>query len=194
MSNNNKNVYLRKIGPINSTILKYLKKNIGEVFKGSNISFEMPEETLPLKDSDYNKERKQYDGSLILNRIARQSKKNLYFRTIGVMDVDLFSKGLNFIFGIATMPRSRHSKYYGSCIISVTRLREEYYGNAPNRKLFRTRTLKEAVHELGHTFGLQHCKNRCIMRFSNHLGETDLKPVEFCSSCKKDLNSFLENL
>ncbi|NOQ74105.1 MAG: hypothetical protein GQ574_19010 [Crocinitomix sp.] len=43
------------------------------------------------------------------------------------------------------------------------------------------RTLKVASHELGHIFGITHCVDyECVMNGSNHLDETDAKPVYLC--------------
>ena len=39
------------------------------------------------------------------------------------------------------------------------RLRQEFYGLEKNEQLFLQRVVKEAVHELGHTFGLGHCQS-----------------------------------
>jgi hypothetical protein len=44
---------------------------------------------------------------------------------------------------------------------------------------------KEAVHELGHVYGLLHCKNtRCVMHFSISLHYVDTKERSFCQSCR----------
>ncbi|MEW6585820.1 MAG: hypothetical protein AB1442_09465 [Nitrospirota bacterium] len=44
--------------------------------------------------------------------------------------------------------------------------------------------LGEAVHEIGHTFGLVHCSDpNCAMHFSNSLRDTDRKSSEFCGIC-----------
>jgi archaemetzincin len=96
-----------------------------------------------------------------------------------VVDVDLFVPGLNFVFGLA--PGS-------TAVISLVRLRHEYYGERKNEYLFRDRALKEAIHELGHTFGLHHCPDiRCIMHFSNCLEDTDIKCPDFCKVCSNKI-------
>ncbi len=51
------------------------------------------------------------------------------------------------------------------------------------------RTLKEAIHEIGHTYGIGHCRDpRCVMHFSNSLADTDIKGPDFCHRCKGMLN------
>lgn len=49
---------------------------------------------------------------------------------------------------------------------------------------FLTRTLKIAVHEIGHLFSIKHCtKYECVMSGMNHLGETDRHPIDVCPEC-----------
>jgi archaemetzincin len=126
----------------------------------------------------YNPQRKQYSSSKLLTSLEKSAKGE---RVVGIADVDLYVPGLNFVFGEADMGS-------GTAIISLCRLRQEYYGLAPDEALFLERATKEVVHEIGHTFGLGHCSNiKCVMHFSNSLADTDLKEVNFCNRCRPRL-------
>ena len=47
-----------------------------------------------------------------------------------------------------------------------------------------TRTLKIAMHETGHMFSMKHCtKYECLMSGTNHLAETDRRPLDGCPGC-----------
>jgi archaemetzincin len=49
---------------------------------------------------------------------------------------------------------------------------------------FLDRTLKIAMHETGHMFSMLHCtKYECLMSGTNHLGETDRRPLDVCPEC-----------
>jgi archaemetzincin len=57
----------------------------------------------------------------------------------------------------------------------------------------RRRAATEAIHELGHTFGLRHCSRpSCVMWFSNTLAETDRKDVRPCSEHASELARALD--
>ena len=123
----------------------------------------------------YNPERKQYLSSKLLASLKKSQRDE---RVVGVADVDLYIPRLNYVFGEADVGS-------GTAIVSLCRLRQEFYGLAPDEALFLERATKEIVHELGHTFGLGHCpNNKCVMHFSNSLADTDLKEAHFCSKCR----------
>lgn len=56
--------------------------------------------------------------------------------------------------------------------------------SADDYRLFLSRTLKVAMHETGHMFSMAHCtKYECLMSGTNHLGETDRRPLDVCPEC-----------
>lgn len=187
-------IYLQKIGDIDNIVLKKLKKNLNWIFKEFVDSVEISPDSIPLKESEYDPSRRQYNGSLTLRRLLKYSGESKHFRTLGIIDKDIFSRLLNFVFGIAIIPKKHFLKSPGASLIQITRLKEGFYNRPENKAQFELRVLKEAVHELGHNFCLEHCNNKCVMQFSNSLAEADEKPAKFCLSCSKELKNLLANL
>jgi archaemetzincin len=98
-------------------------------------------------------------------------------RLLAVTSVDLYVPVLTFVFGEAQLSG-------GCAVVSLHRLREEFYGLPAREELMRERLVKEAVHELGHTFGLRHCDDwRCVMTSSHGVERLDVKGAEFCFLC-----------
>ncbi|HZZ65557.1 MAG TPA: archaemetzincin family Zn-dependent metalloprotease [Candidatus Baltobacteraceae bacterium] len=98
---------------------------------------------------------------------------------LAITDFDLYKTSHRYIFGDADEQRR-------IAVVSLHRLRGEFYGEAQDDNLLFQRTLKEAVHELGHAGGLRHCYNaRCAMYYSNSIFETDNKMSHLCEVCDK---------
>jgi len=187
-------IYLQQIGELDKTILIKLKKNLKWSFKEFNLSLKILDTIIPLNETEYNQIRRQYNADLIMLKLLKYNSEKSYFRILGVMDYDIYVRQYNFIFGTASNPERMNFQFSPVALISVARLREQFWGRVENNSLFELRVLKEAIHELGHTFGLFHCENQCIMVFSNWIGDTDDKPPIFCESCFKKLNYFLNSL
>ena len=164
-------ITLKPLGAIADRVMERLENRVGGVFCCPvGIAAGLSDLT-----KAYNPERKQYLSSKILAALGTAGRGE---RVVGIADVDLYAPRLNFVFGEADMTS-------GAAVVSLYRLRPEYYGFSPDDALFLERTAKEIVHELGHTFGLKHCSNpRCVMRFSNSLADTDVKEAHFCSECR----------
>lgn len=168
------------IGEVESKIPPDLSTRITKTFHPliekcqTDASFEIPQEA-------YDSERNQYQAEPLLEYIQSGTLSQEKRKILGITDKDLYSSGLNFIFGQADCPGS-------FALISLHRLDPEFYGQTADDDLFLERVVKEAVHELGHTFGLGHCTNsRCVMSFSNSILDVDQKDSSFCEDCQERL-------
>lgn len=136
---------------------------------------------LPVPRETFNQWRKQYNAEQMMSilckaKVAKFIDKNV--PTLFITDADIYYGGLNFVFGV-------EDPVLSASIISLARLRPEFYDQRPNNFLLAERAIKESVHEIGHHLGLDHCRHPfCVMAFSPSVGDVDTKKKEFCSTCK----------
>jgi archaemetzincin len=164
------------IGQVAPNLLREVSQGLVEVFPDA--SCKVTEDFLAVPEQAFNRKRNQYNSTVILNVIQNFTLNQKDFhRVLGVVDVDVYASGLNYVFGEAYL-----SGLAG--LISLWRLKPEFYGEEPDSGALKLRTLKEAVHELGHTLGLQHCTHTyCVMHFSNSIFDVDKKQTLFCDQC-----------
>jgi len=133
--------------------------------------------------STYDPKREQYRAEKFVDLAARvgEGEKNL-----AITPEDLYYHRLNHVFGLAYLEGT------GS-VISTYHLQTAADGgiaNASHDELFAERIRKEAVHEIGHTIGLEHCDNqRCVMNFSSVIREVDEKESTLCGTCQRQVRS-----
>jgi archaemetzincin len=124
--------------------------------------------------------REQYKSPRLLTRL-KHFKRCETDKSIGVVDVDLYSTGFDYIYGEADVAA-------GICTLSLFRLHPEFFGEPRNESIFEERAVKEAVHELGHLFGLVHCRaKKCVMRFCPDPENVDEKTRYICARCTQKL-------
>jgi archaemetzincin len=128
-------------------------------------------------------QRRQYYATAILARMNPAAAAGTH--VLGVTAGDLYVPVLTFVFGEAQVGGPR-------AIISEHRLREEFYGLPANPRVQAERLTKAALHELGHTFGLEHCMQwSCVMASTHAVERLDIKEAAFCPACRRCLNFLL---
>jgi len=100
-------------------------------------------------------------------------------KVLGITDQDLFIPILTYVFGEAQLGGR-------AAVCSAARLAEGVEVAGP--RLLRDRLAKEAIHEVGHAFGLHHCDARgCVMGRSPGVAGVDLKSHQLCTTCRRRL-------
>ena len=120
--------------------------------------------------------RNQYNSSFLLAQLIDDPPADAG-RILGVCNFDLFIPILTYVFGEAQLEGI-------GAIVSIQRLKNEFYGGQPDHQLLIERLLKEATHELGHAYGLYHCHYPgCVMNSSTYVEDIDEKSVIPCRDC-----------
>ena len=164
-------IALAPVGDTSPEMVPRIQSAVAETF-GSETAIAP---VVPLPASAWSSERKQYLSTAILDSLARMKQPG-WERLLGIAGVDLYVPRLNFVFGEGDPRR-------GVAVFSLARLRG-------SDELFQKRAATEAIHELGHTYGLTHCDDpHCVMWFSNTLSETDRKGTRLCSRHARELTT-----
>jgi archaemetzincin len=133
--------------------------------------------------------RNQYQSDHLLSWLQKTLKPSNVTKLLAVCAFDAYFGNYNFCFGEAIIGGRVAAVY-------LQRLLPRYgNGNNKLRTLLQDRLTKEAIHELGHTFGLRHCSHgSCIMYKSKTILDTDNKRREFCKVCICTLANGIESL
>ena len=153
----------------NGELLDQLRKEIGEVFGYETEVRPLIEE----KDLQADPIRKQVHSTPILETLALVGPPEAV-KILAITRVDLFIPVLTHVYGEAQLGGR-------ACILSTFRFAER---GSPDPETFRCRMVKEAIHELGHTFNLRHCRDAgCVMHYCRSVSEVDRKSSQFCRYC-----------
>jgi archaemetzincin len=136
---------------------------------------------LEIPDEFFNEDRRQYNIDRVLTWMLRQRNPRS-FKTIGVLSVDVYEPGYNFLFGLAKLGGP-------GCVASTARMGQSLDG----ARLSPARRWHLIVrHELGHTLGLSHTEEQeSVMLYANSLAELDASSPEFTSGDWRTLRNIL---
>ena len=164
------------VGEVDFSTVNKLATEIGPVFNRSvDIlkGMKTPEES-------HNIVRNQYYAPVILNKLER-IKTNTREKVIAVIEEDLYLPDEAYILGYADC-------LAGTAIVSLFRIRMEFYGLPEDDAKVYPRLFKEAIHRAAHLFDLSECRNpRCVNYFSQMMLDIDTKSDKFCDICRRNL-------
>ena len=150
--------------------------NYLEIFYDLEVK-QMPPQTLSVAYPNARENKllgnRQINASYILNDKLKPILPADAAALIAFTNSDLYpNAAMNYIFGQASL-EARVGVW------SLYRLEKQ-----ANFDTFLRRTLKIAAHETGHMFSMWHCtKYECLMSGTNHIAETDRRPIDACPEC-----------
>jgi len=165
-------LYVLPVGDVPARVLDWIDEIAADWFPLPARRLPM----IPVPPEAYDKMRAQYQSAEIMKAVTRNAPKDA-IRVLGITEADLAIPTLTFLFGQAQLDGT-------IALVSLARLRQEFYGLEPDEALLRERLVKEVLHEMGHTFGLTHCHDpKCVMSLATHVGLVDRKDQQYCMNC-----------
>jgi len=171
-------IYVLPLGTFNAKQQKMIAVTAGYLAAFYDMSVqELPQRPLTatwpnVRQNKFAKSRQVKTGH-ILNDILKPILPADAAALIAFTSDDLYpDESMNYVFGQASLENRVG-------VWSLSRLDDN-----TDEQNFLLRTLKIAAHETGHMFSMRHCtKYECLMSGTNHLAETDRRPVDACPEC-----------
>ncbi len=176
-------IYISPVGTVGEEVITMTARHVSGLFGVDVVRYT----SFPCPDYAFDRRRGQYSSALILRNLAKVCPAEA-MRLLAVTEADLFIPMVTFVYGQAQLSGKL-------AIVSTARLSQEFYGLTANNELSVRRLRKEVAHELGHTFGLVHCRDRtCIMSLSTEVLQIDVKSEDFCPGCWTVLSEGIRKL
>ncbi|MCD6476967.1 MAG: archaemetzincin family Zn-dependent metalloprotease [Candidatus Aenigmarchaeota archaeon] len=170
------------LGNVPIEILEEISLNIRSIFNANSRIMSK----IDLPQDAKNHLRRQYDTDKLIDLLVDIPEVKFIEKTtptLLVTNEDLYQNGLNFVFALEYPDK-------GILIVSLARLKPEFYNEGPDMSKLKQRAVKESIHVLGHYIGAEHCLNKeCIMSYSPSVNDIDTKMKDFCERCKNKLRS-----
>ncbi|HUR96596.1 MAG TPA: archaemetzincin [Pyrinomonadaceae bacterium] len=177
-----KTIYIQPVGAFSADQLRVIRLtaeymeafyNLPVILQAPRAIGKVPTDMERLQYPD----NRQIRTSFFLDDLLPKLLPNDAAALICLTNLDLYPEETwNYVFGQASL-----EKRVG--VWSLRRL-ERTDGKKAPPDIFLDRTLKVAMHETGHMFSMRHCiKYECLMSGTNHLDETDRRPLDTCPEC-----------
>ena len=175
-------IVISPIGNFGPELTEPVKKEIYRIFGFPALIIPVLEDV----DFAFDSGRNQYHSTSILQQLEK-SAPSFAMKVIAVTKVDLFIPILTHVYGEAQLGGK-------ACVVSTYRLKDQISAAHPG-VIFTQRIIKEAIHELGHTFNLRHCKEHvCIMHYCRTEIDVDRKSDQLCRYCKIFLDDEIKKM
>ncbi len=176
-----KKIYISPIGDIPDWVSEKIAKEVVPLF-----GFQTQIKALINNiDFAFDKGRNQYSSSKILDKLEARAPANC-LKIVAITEKDLFIPILTYVYGEARLNGR-------PCIVSIQRLVTGLELEVVSKGY--KRIIKEAIHELGHTFNLRHCKDpACLMHYCRNLEDVDKKLNQYCRYCNILLSDSIKYL
>ena len=182
ISQSEHNILISPVGELSTELIEAVAGEIKQVFGFSTVTSPILQDLSFALDDN----RNQYHSTAILDRLAAHTPPHAV-RVLAIAQIDLFIPILTHVYGEAQLGGT-------ACIVSTFRLNEGRSGiNIPQKYI--DRIVKEAIHELGHTFNLRHCpEHTCIMHYCRNEEDVDRKSDQLCRYCTIMLEDEIKKL
>lgn len=175
------NIIISPIGDFDSNLISLVGQEVHRIFGYRT----QTEPLIQHVDFAFDSTRNQHCSTPILEKLADMAPPRA-IKILGITRVDLFIPILTHVYGEAQLGGK-------ACIISTHRLNEGLGMGV--WKPFCRRVVKEAIHELGHTFNLRHCQGHtCCMHYCRSIKDVDRKSGQLCRYCKVLLEDEIKRL
>lgn len=176
-------VAILPLGEVDRDVLEKVREGICSVYRVEVVI--LPARPLPVKA--YYPPRDRYRADVLLE-FLEETIPDSCSKVLGITGRDISAaKGKVLDYGIFGYGRMGGKP----CLVSTFRLGR----NALSSDRLYERVVKVVNHELGHTFGLDHCaRDRCLMQDGEGTIRTvDQESGEFCDECRRKIMHLLVN-
>ncbi|XP_068161880.1 archaemetzincin-2 [Antennarius striatus] len=198
-----------EVGPMTDQYVEWLREYCQVFFYGLTVKL-LPAVTVAETGCSFRVNSNSHNLQILTGDLLRFLHHRIpedAFCVIGITMIDLYPKdSWNFVFGQASLSMGMgvfsfaryddnfySSSYAGRLKKCLKPKQGDYsvfdgYYTPPITSSLLLRSCKTMTHEIGHMFGIKHCQwLNCVMQGSNHLDESDRRPLDFCPICLRKI-------